>query len=520
MAIGVSLRIFFYFLSDNNGTDALARTSLAAEWLRHPTLDPTFGAPWLPLHFWLIGGFALLVRDVDLGGRLLSLTTGLASAWLVWEIARRVYCERAAIFSLLVFVFYTLHVGYSTTSSSEAPYLFFVLTGFLSFLCYQESTKLFWIVLSGLCFTLATAIRYEAWIVAFSVGLLLLTRLGPATRVRYNRVWAILTFGATAGSWSLIWMTYSWLRWKHPLYYVAMNHANVAATLAMFPHSELYRIAVLPGSVALSLSPLAFGAALYACWLSVRKHPGAQITLLIVIVALVQLYQITSGGVMAFARYGITLGTLLSISAGYGLERLSRLRLWTEGSFRMTILALLSFNLVAILGLSEIRWSYSEKFGSISPRIRFQHYVQGVAGALKSRLQPEESVVIDNYNEESNIVEAAAGLRRGDSDRIFFASAAHNNMESDLTAFVFSHHPRYLVYSDRGMLRPFLGLSSSCTASTISVGGIQMKLSCVFSNQVYKLYELYYPGDASDKTESYGRRRTTPTMPKTSPAHG
>ena len=129
---GSALRIAFFFIGENAGIDALARAQMTEEWLKHPDFRLVF-AMWLPFHFWLMAGMAVLARNAALGGRLLSLLLGIASLGACWALAKEVYGVPAAKLSHLAFALYSLHIGYSTTSSSGAPYLFFVLSGMLGF---------------------------------------------------------------------------------------------------------------------------------------------------------------------------------------------------------------------------------------------------------------------------------------------------------------------------------------------------------------------------------------------------
>lgn len=494
LSMGGLLRIIFYFLSDNNGTDALDRAALAAKWVKHPNWDLAFGAPWPPLHFWLMGTAALALGNVDFASRLLSLLTGIVSLWLVWKLARGFYGQSAADFSVLAFAIYTLQIGYSTTSSSEAPYLFFVLAGLCAFLSYERSGHLSWIALSGICFTFGSAIRYEAWVVAFCVGLILLVpawRTAELTFWRSDHLQSLALFTVTAGSWPVFWLGYSWLKWKHPLYFVAMNHTNVAEALALNPSSGLYRLAVFPVSLFLTLSPLVFGAALCALWRAAHGRIGWQIAVVVIGVALVQFYQIISGGVMAFARYSITLGTLLAIMSGYGLESL-RQRYFANATraFRTAVLITLLLNLGIILTLSETRWRYSEKFGSISPRVRFPHYIQDLGKALRHRLGPSDAVVIDNYNAQTNLIEAVSGFPLLTPDRVFDAAAEHQDLQSELQSFIATKRPKYLVYSDRGTLQPFFALPYRCQSTPVISEGIEFQ--CLFATELYSLYEIHY----------------------------
>jgi Dolichyl-phosphate-mannose-protein mannosyltransferase len=494
LTLGALLCILSFAISENNGTDALARASLTADLLAHPRLKLAFG-DWPPVHFWLMAALATIIGNVGVAVRLLSLFTGLASLWVFWRVTHELYSRTAANLSLLVFALYSLHISYSVTSSSEAPYLFFVLIGLLCFLIYHRSGQLSWIAVSGLSLTVAAGMRYEAWVVLFGTVLALIAAPGNIAHHQFwrsTRLRALLVLCATGGSWPVFWMAYCWSKWGHPLYFVAMNHQNVARTIAVTPTSGIYRAAVLPGSLLITLCPLAFLAAVYSLWLSVRERRGWQLTTILATLAVVQFYQVMSGGVMAFARYTITIGTLLAVASGYGLERLSQR--YFPGKMRefcLAVAVVLFLNLGMIFTLGEVRWRYSEKFGAISPRVRFPHYIEDLAANLRSRMRPEDSLVVDDYRVQSNIVAAAAGLPLLTDDRAFLVSTVQpTNLQANLQAYVSARHPRFLVYSDAGALRPYLTLSSKCSSTPVLRQN--MKLDCLFANEVYQLYEITY----------------------------
>ena len=135
IAVGALLRIVSFFFSANSGGDAWGREAVAAEWLKHPVFKIGFGySP--PGHFWLIALFTLIFHDVVFAGRFLSLVTGIGSLYLVWRLARNLYGEPSGVLALAIFAFYSLHIGYSTTSSAEVSYLFFLLAGLMLFFGY------------------------------------------------------------------------------------------------------------------------------------------------------------------------------------------------------------------------------------------------------------------------------------------------------------------------------------------------------------------------------------------------
>lgn len=498
-ALGASLRILFFFYSDNAGGDALARASLTAGWINHPALRFVFDG-WLPLHFWLMGGLAILIGNVEFASRLLSLLTGVASLCLFWKIARTIYSERAANLSLLVFALYGLHVGYSTTSSSEVPYLFFVLGGLLCFLNYQKSSRRRWIVLSGFCLTMGAAIRTEAWVISFALALALVGlhwEIGRLTFWRSGLLSPLVLFCVTAGSWPIFWMSYSRMKWGNPLFFMVQNHINVMQELAGHPTSQMYRLAFFPGVLLLTLTPVGIVGALYALWLAIRERPGREIAVVLLTVGLMQTYELATAGLATRARYTLTLGTFLAIMAGHGLDRLGqRYFPGARRAFQVGVAAVLAMNLVAILALSERKGPYSEKFASISPRLRFPRYVVEVGDDLRRRLSSGDAVVIDNYNVESNIIAAAAGLPLLQGDRVFEASVEKpKDLEVGLRGFFETKHPRYLVFSSQGTLRPYLALPSGCPSDAAKIEGISFR--CLFANSIYTVYEVSYPGSAA-----------------------
>lgn len=101
-------------------------------------------------------------------------------------------------------------------------------------------------------------------------------------------------------------------------------------------------------------------------------------------------------------------------------------------------------------------------------------------------MAPDDAVVIDDYNVESNIVMVAAGMPLLPGNRAYLASVQN---KIDVDAYIKSRHPRFLVYSDQGTLRRSLALPSACTGTT-NIDGVDFR--CAFSNEIYRVYELSY----------------------------
>ena len=485
IAVGAIIRIVSYCFSANSGGDAAAHLSFAGEWLQHVHPKVMFGS-YPPGHFWLIGLSSLVIRNISTAGRVLSLVLGIASLPVFLKLARALYGDSAALLSLAIFCLYSIHIAYSTTSSAEVSYLFFTLLGIAYFFSYFEtgSAKLWYLAISGLSLSLGEAIRYEAWVVFAGLGpILAVLSLGRANGK--NRLYPLLVFGATGGAWPAFMMSYSWYYFHSPFYQVSLNRISVTKSLEVV--SRAHQLMLTPGVLLLTLTPFLIVAAIWGLATSFSSRlPGAFAVLVLFFLA-VEAYEIASGGLLSTARYTITLGTMLAVVAGYGAQKM--FQKFSPVRTRLAIpslVCLLALNLLALLLLSEVPNRYAESFASISPRLRYQHRVSEVAEYLRNHLAPNDAVVIDNYNVESNVVADAAGLPIVPGKRAFLASR-----KNDITVreYISRERPRYLVYSDQGTLRDWFDISPGCTGVQ-HIDGIT--LHCAFANNVYRIYVLSY----------------------------
>jgi 4-amino-4-deoxy-L-arabinose transferase-like glycosyltransferase len=494
LGIGCGLRVISFFFSRNNGGDAFARASVTASWLQHPSLSLDFGGPrWPPLHFWLMALFAQVVPNLMLACRLLSLVAGLVSLWLFWKLVSRLYGDWTAVLSLTVFTFYSLHIAYSTTCSSEETFIAFVLGGLFGVFSFRALGRYGALVAGGLSLTAAAAIRFESWIVILALGLIFL--LGQESRpfLSLGYYKALFAYGVTSGAWPVFWTMHSWLLKGQLFYGFADNRASIPAQLAVNPaHGPLYELALSPGVIVLTLTPVAAAGTLYGLWRSLRERKNLDFAFLVVFTALFQFATIASRGTLALARYTLLLGTLCTVLAGYGLAELGeRVFGARRGRVLAVLTAVLVANLALIVSLSEYHGSFEDKFRSISPLMQFPVHVEEVANILLPKLKPADRVLIDNYNDETNILGIAIGLPLVAKDRAFLASERNG---TDPFPYLNAQHPRFAILSPRGMLGSHLELPKDSSASWEMRS---TEFQCIFANDVYRVYEIRY-GSTTD----------------------
>jgi hypothetical protein len=163
-------------------------------------------------------------------------------------------------------------------------------------------------------------------------------------------------------------------------------------------------------------------------------------------------------------------------------------------------MAVLVANLALILGLSEYPGPFEDKFRSISPLMQFPVHLERVGKFLRPKMRPEDRLVIDNFGDESNLLAVLVGLPLLPGDRAFLPSDRYG---SDPFPYVNSHHPRFAVLAERGIIGSHLGLPPACSASWIVRG---MEFRCLYENEIYRIYEIDYTS-LSDSVHLVNRRK-------------
>jgi hypothetical protein len=493
IAVGAILRTTSFFYSANAGGDAWVRLFLAAVWLKHPFFKVAYGA-YPPGHFWLIGLLSLVFHNIVFAGRFLSLVLGIGSLVAVWSLARNVYGETSGLAALAILVFYSMHIGYSTTSSAEISYLFFLLVALALFFGYfrNDSRPRLQLALAGLSLSVAESVRLEAWAIFFGLGIILaiLEYQDQSSRTAGFTRWLkpILTFGLTAGGWPIFSMAYSAILFHDPLRVLSEHTTLVTRWFKTHPVPLVYRLALGPGALLISLSPLAVLAAWYGLLKSWSSRLGASFAALTLFFAALQTYEIATERLLAMARYTMTLGAMLAVIGGFGGECLCAR--FFPGRLRLAyalLVALLVANLGVVFFLSEHPNRFSSKIASVSPRLRYAPHIVGVADYLRTHMGARDAVVIDNYNEESNVIGQASALPLDPGKRAFLANTRY---DETVDRYITRERPRFVVYSDRGTLRRWLKLPPECR--NVRIDG--MDYQCTFANPIYRIYQLAEPG--------------------------
>lgn len=166
MVLGGALRLTYLL---NNGDfdsqeDSLARIAQIYDWKRDGGIPG--GLIWLPAHHWLIYALGeLFSTSYEFAGRLLSFICSVALIPVGYNLIKLLFNSNIAFLSILFYCLNAYFIRFSTIQMTEIPFLFFFVSGIHLCLLYFKNKKILYFVFSCILITIATLIRFEAWII-------------------------------------------------------------------------------------------------------------------------------------------------------------------------------------------------------------------------------------------------------------------------------------------------------------------------------------------------------------------
>lgn len=255
--------------SDVVNADAVTRALIGECYMHYPGWSGD--GIWPPLHFYLNGLFTVLCGSRVIGTVLVNVLLGSALVFPVFAFVRRWSGVAVATAVTLVVMFEPLVFRNGLQGLSEVPFFFFTACAFNA-LSAAQSTKgrpgLTHALSAGLFLTVASGMRYEAWLlIPFLTGILMISRRWKATVV----------FTVSAMLFPVAWMITGQMAHGNPFTGLEqLVHWRTDMAPVEIPQSELLiRTAFFPVSFLASLSPLivalGFGAAV---WTVLRSRLG------------------------------------------------------------------------------------------------------------------------------------------------------------------------------------------------------------------------------------------------------
>ncbi len=317
-------RVLAFFLTENVYGDAVVRTWLGYMWVQSPHVIASFdqgGYQFGPLHLYLIGLATLLPWPMADSGRLVSLLTGVLTAWPLLALTANLFGARAAKLTGVAFAFWGLHIQFSTTASGEALNLLLVLACLCWFERWFVTQQRVWLLASALVLNLACAARYDSWLF---VPLLTIAVWWPKRSVRDAAL-----FGACSMAFAAPWMFGNLIDRGSPLYpfiYIDEFHRQwYPSEQAIWGTSYKWiTLFFWPGAALVTLTPLVAVFAAVGCRRAWRAMPATRwlIVLILLPTALYTLRSTVLSSFVPLARFTAKEVALLLPFVGVGAQTL------------------------------------------------------------------------------------------------------------------------------------------------------------------------------------------------------
>ena len=495
LALTLVIRIVFLFLNDNTGTDAWARYTASLLWAQRPDHVPS--DVWLPLPFWILGG-VLRFWPSELAARTFTLLLGTVTILPFYGVAKKVCTPWVAICSSVVFACLGLHIGYSVSTSSEAPTLLFLIGGTYCWLRFRTDFTRGWFIASALAFNAAALCRYEVWVFIPLIGAL--TIFEPGLTSHKNALLKRMKIGVAfvlAASLSCVaWAEFCLWKWGDPL---AQAHKTVwlnehrPITLQI---GFIHKILAVPGDLTGTLGPIVLLLSLVGIVRALKDRnssPASDLAVMAVVIAGFHYYNAVVNGA-TMARYTLMYSWLFIIFCFYGIEAIGS----SVNFFRsravvlLTVITFVIWQAGLVVGAEYAPCRIADKLGGVSATVPLRCEVRQTISWLKANLPAADAVVVDDVQYESTDIVRFSKIGEHKYFRTPFVAEDPGSLLTELAAFVNVNHPRILVYAPRGQLGRIWQLPAG--AQPQSIPGLGLQVCQLWQNDEYRVYRITYDG--------------------------
>ena len=491
-AFGV--RLIFVRIAGNNATDAWSRYRYAVHWLQHPRALPvaTSTDAWLPLHFWLLGA-VLWLANSEVSARIFTALLGALTIGFYWSIVARAFDRQIALASSLMLALFGFHIAFSVSTASEVPTIFFLASGIYGWLRFALGEKWAWAVFSAAMFGAASLCRFEPWLCAPVLGLMLLDSEKDSSLLSSTRrMWRAVAFAVLGSATAFGWLVFSFYKWGDPL---ELPHRTMWLNMHFRPtilrHSLGFSLLTVPVSLLISISPLVAGLAALGIYhtITLRIRPARAIAVLTL-----TLFAFNYWNAIRYeatqSRYTLLYSWLLIPFALVGLRYfVTRWRLQSPRAYVVTVVFFVLWQIGILLGATYASPMVADRLAQMSPTLPLHHEMRELTGwLLKNRVSG--AMILDDLNWDSRTV---ARLTHLNTPNIFQVTAQHyadhSLLSRELNSFVQVYHPELLVCSPYG---PIGTLWSVDGRKRFEIENLGIELQQQWSSEHWRAYAITY----------------------------
>ncbi|MGB0881408.1 MAG: ArnT family glycosyltransferase [Vicingaceae bacterium] len=333
--LGLLIRFALMPYTQTVHADAISRILNAENWLKNPHY--ILADVWGPLSTYLYGFSIEFLGGKIYGPKIINILFASFTAYPLYWFSKNIFKTRiGALFVAATYILTPIIIRNSFQALPAVTCAFFIASAMYHLSNYIKSKQLKSVVFAGVLITLAGALRYEAWVISFFLGTILLIQ---------KEYKSFFIFGLVAAIFPISWLIGNQIvydNWLYCFQYSSEWTINELEPLANVSQSKMVkRLLFFPFSLMVVLSPLFFLLMLIIIPNSILKKRINKEQLLWLIpflgLLIIYTYKALSGSLLLQHKYSVTL--ILFILPFFAL-------FFKQTSKRSTFIALLALALL------------------------------------------------------------------------------------------------------------------------------------------------------------------------------
>jgi hypothetical protein len=389
--------LLFYSQNLTFEADGVSRIIIAESWLKAPHF--IFSDIWPPLHTYLIALATLILGDREWPALTVSLLSISVTSACIFNICKTINSRGAAFIATTCWILNPVALRLGTDIVSEPLFVALIAASILQLSIFSLAPRSYApLVTAGLMMTLASAVRYESWILIPIASFFL--------ALKSWRFGACFLFFASI--FPVSWLAGGVMEHGDPLFGIHGNTAWVTNADKLAAGGDLRTIiskaTFLPGAFFIGLMALPLVMLIMSIVPALKKggFPMCMAMALITMVA-VFWYQQVFGYLLPRPRYMLVLFMMSIVLVGCVLKTPRRIRL-TQPPLLLAGFALVCGFLILNLLIGKIPNGVGKTFSRFSPQHELPSSTSSVLAEISRTIESQDVLVIDFMNWEERTV--------------------------------------------------------------------------------------------------------------------
>jgi 4-amino-4-deoxy-L-arabinose transferase-like glycosyltransferase len=205
--ITLVVKLILLPFSQTINADAVSRIFSSQKWMENP--EWVTSSVWAPFHFYIHGFSLMFWNNTIYTPKLVTILFSTATLLPFYFLTKREFNQSGAFIASIFLAICPILFHNSFLALSETPYLFFLALSLNTLSKGVKENSILYLLLAGLIMSIASGIRYEAWVMTAIMSFILL----------FTKKWKhFLFFNLTAALFPIYWLLSNYLETGDPLF--------------------------------------------------------------------------------------------------------------------------------------------------------------------------------------------------------------------------------------------------------------------------------------------------------------